>query len=105
MAFKCGWIPQEDIGLKKEEKLHPEKWKTMCNLVGQAKLLNAVDTGLNVVMGLCVGHDSLFFQHSKALVMVLVAKDRIAMHNSVVPLHGAYSFYRRLREKPRWNND
>ena len=32
---------------------------------------------LNVLIGLCVGHDSLFFRFSEAPVTVLVAKDRV----------------------------
>ena len=32
----------------------------MCNPILQAKLLNKAKTDLNVVVGLCVGHDSLF---------------------------------------------
>ena len=31
---------------------------------------------LNIVMGLCVGHDSLFYKHAKAVTTTLVVKDR-----------------------------
>ena len=34
------------------------------------------DTELNIVIGLCVGHDSLFISHSKAPCTVLATKDR-----------------------------
>ena len=36
----------------------------MCNPILQAKLLNKAKTDLNVVVGLCVGHDSLFYKYS-----------------------------------------
>jgi uncharacterized metal-binding protein len=36
---------------------------------------------LNVIIGLCVGHDSLFIRHSAAPVTYLVVKDRVHGHN------------------------
>jgi uncharacterized metal-binding protein len=66
--------------------------------VGQAKLLNDVGTGLNVALGLCVGHDSLFFRNSRSPVTVLVAKDRVTGHNPIAALYTSHSYYRRLRE-------
>ena len=33
--------------------------------------------GLNIIVGLCVGHDALFIRHSKAPVTVLAAKDHV----------------------------
>ena len=45
----------------------PEKCEeigpAMCNPVLQARLLNKAGTDLNVVIGLCVGHDSLFYRY------------------------------------------
>jgi uncharacterized metal-binding protein len=70
----------------------------MCSPVGQAALLAKVGTQLNVVIGLCVGHDSLFFMHSKAPATVLVAKDRVLGHNPVAALYTSHSYYRRLTE-------
>ena len=34
----------------------------MCNPILQAEKLNEQQTDVNIVMGLCVGHDSLFLQ-------------------------------------------
>ena len=45
-----------------------------CNPVLQAQLLNEAGTELNIVMGLCVGHDSLFYKHAKAVTTTLVVK-------------------------------
>jgi uncharacterized metal-binding protein len=47
-------------------------------------------------MGLCVGHDRLFFRHSKALTTVLVAKDRVLGHNPIAALNLADSYYSRV---------
>ncbi len=90
---KSGSFPKEEIGLKDEEKIQPGSYETVCNPVGQAKVLNAEKTGLNVIVGLCVGHDSLFIKHSKALVTYLVVKDRVLAHNPVGALYTASSYY------------
>lgn len=55
----------------------PASCKAMCNPIAQAELLNEAKTDLNIVVGLCVGHDSLFFRHSDAPVTVLIAKDHV----------------------------
>lgn len=66
----------------------------MCNPVLQAKLLNAAKTDLNILMGLCVGHDSIFYKYSDALVTTLVAKDRVLAHNTVAALYQADKYYK-----------
>ena len=68
----------------------------MCNPILQAKILNAEKTDLNVMMGLCVGHDSLFIKYSEAPVTVLFTKDRVTGHNAVQPLYLTESYYKRL---------
>ena len=55
----------------------------------QAKLLNDQKTEFNVIVGLCVGHDSLFTKYSDALVTTLVAKDRVLAHNPAGALYCA----------------
>ncbi|MGQ9684031.1 MAG: DUF1847 domain-containing protein [Anaerolineae bacterium] len=98
VVCKVGRIPKEEVGLAEEDKLCPGQFEALCNPVGQAELLNAAGTGLNIVVGLCVGHDSLFFRHSQAPVTVLVAKDRVTGHNPVAALYTSHSYYRRLRQ-------
>lgn len=95
---KVGSIPKEQVGLADEEKVSPGEFEPICNPVAQAALLAKVGTQLNVVIGLCVGHDSLFFMHSKAPTTVLVAKDRVLGHNPVAALYTSKSYYARLRE-------
>ena len=65
----------------------------MCNPILQARLLNRAQTDLNVVIGLCVGHDSLFYKYSDAYVTTLVTKDRVTGNNPVAALYTANSYY------------
>jgi uncharacterized metal-binding protein len=97
VACKVGSIPKEEAGLADSEKVNPGQFEALCNPVAQAELLNRAGTGLNVVMGLCVGHDSIFFRHSNAPVTVLVAKDRVTGHNPAAALYTSHSCYKRLR--------
>jgi len=98
VCCKAGSIPKEEIGLAEEEKIQPGQFEALCNPVGQAELLNAAKTGLNIVVGLCVGHDSLFFRHSQAPVTVLVAKDRATGHNPAAAIYTSHSYYKRFKE-------
>ena len=62
-----------------------------CNPLLQARLLNEAETDLNVVIGLCVGHDSLFYRASDALCTTLVVKDRALANNPAAALAAADS--------------
>lgn len=95
---KTGSIAKELIGLTDEDKVRPGQYEVLCNPIGQAALLEKAGTQLNVVIGLCVGHDSLFFMHSKAPTTVLVAKDRVLGHNPVACLYTSHSYYQRLKK-------
>lgn len=68
----------------------------MCNPILQAKLLNEAKTDLNVVVGLCVGHDSLFYKYSEAITTTAVTKDRVLGHNPAAALYTAESYYSKL---------
>jgi len=65
-----------------------------CNPQIQAEILNQENTELNIMLGLCVGHDILFIRHSKADVTPLVVKDRALGHNPAVALHLSKGYYR-----------
>lgn len=69
----------------------------VCNPVGQAMILNKAGAEFNLVLGLCVGHDSLFFSHAKAPVTVLVAKDRLQGHNPVGAINTYTSYQSHLK--------
>lgn len=66
----------------------------MCNPIAQARLLNEQKTDLNIALGLCVGHDSLFFRSSEAPVTVLVAKDKVLGHNPAAALYLSEGYYK-----------
>lgn len=67
----------------------------MCNPILQARLLNEAKTDFNVVIGLCVGHDSLFYKYSDAYATTLITKDRVTGNNPAGPLYTANSYYRK----------
>lgn len=81
VACKAGALSKEALGLQEEEKVRPGEFEAMCNPVAQAKILNAAGTDLNVLLGLCVGHDTIFFRHTSAPATVLAVKDRVLAHN------------------------
>jgi uncharacterized metal-binding protein len=99
VCCKVGGMPKVEIGLLPEETLKPEGgYDPLCNPIGQAELLNLAGTHLNVLVGLCVGHDSLFLMHSQAPSTVLVAKDRVTGHNPVAALYASHSYFSRLND-------
>jgi uncharacterized metal-binding protein len=96
VCCKNGGVAKERLGLADGDKIRPGAHESMCNPVSQAELLNRAGCQLNVVLGLCVGHDSLFFRHSQGLATTLVAKDRVLAHNPVGALQLADSYFSRV---------
>ena len=80
---KTGGVDKAHCGIPEEAKLHPGQFEPMCNPIAQAMLLNEQKTQFNIVLGLCVGHDSMFYKYSEALVTTLVVKDRVTGHNPI----------------------
>lgn len=66
----------------------------MCNPIGQAEFLNEAETDLNILLGLCVGHDSLFIKYSEAPITVFAVKDRVLAHNPLGAIYQAESYYK-----------
>lgn len=83
---------KSSIGIPKQCE---EIGAAMCNPILQARLLNQAGTDLNVVIGLCVGHDSLFYKYSDAYVTTLVTKDRVTGNNPAAALYTAGSYYKK----------
>ena len=98
LACKCSDLSKEDVGLADDEKVHPGRYEALCNPLAQAEIFNRRKTELNVLVGLCVGHDTLFFRYSEAPVTVLVAKDRRLGHNPVAALYQSNAYYKWLKE-------
>jgi uncharacterized metal-binding protein len=87
---KIGSIDKTEIGVDESLKVQTGSFEAICNPIMQARLLNKAKTDLNVMVGLCVGHDALFNKYSKAPVTTLITKDRVLGHN---PASALYSFY------------
>jgi uncharacterized metal-binding protein len=97
VCCKVGGEPKEDLGLDDSEKVIPGVYESYCNPIAQALILEDEGCELNVLVGLCVGHDSLFIKHARALTTVLVAKDRVTGHNPAAALYTSHSYYNRLK--------
>ena len=91
---KAGGADKTACGLTDTQKVRPGQFETMCNPIGQAMLLNQQKTQFNIVLGLCVGHDSMFYKYSEALVTTLVAKDRVLGHNPAAALYCAEGYFK-----------
>lgn len=64
-------------------ELVPDYKGVSCNPAGQAKFLEDQSTELNIMMGLCLGHDMIFNSKSAVPVTPLVVKDRKLKHHSL----------------------
>ena len=72
-------------------------FEPMCNPIVQAFLLNEGKTAFNVMMGLCVGHDSLFLKYAEAPCMVFAVYDRLLGHNPLAAIYNIDNYYRSLK--------
>ena len=71
-------------------KMHGEGIEAVCNPIGQALCLEKCGTKLNVIVGLCIGHDMVFTTHSHAPVSTLIVKDRVLSHNPAGAIYSSY---------------
>jgi uncharacterized metal-binding protein len=85
-------IPKADFDLK---PVSGDADEVMCNPIGQAAILDEKQTDLNLIAGLCMGHDIAFTRHSAAPVSTLVVKDRVLAHNPCGAIYSRY-YLRRL---------
>ena len=98
-----GGLSSDDVDLPENDKIMPEARQPMCNPIGQAAILDGEGCELNILLGLCVGDDTLFIKHSQAPVTVLAVKDRVLAHNPLGALYTSRHIYTRLntrRPKP-----
>ncbi|NLI92539.1 MAG: DUF1847 domain-containing protein [Peptococcaceae bacterium] len=96
---KVGSTDKTEVGVDEKLKIQKGCHESLCNPVLQAKLLNEEKTDLNVIVGLCVGHDSLFIKYSEAPVTTLITKDRVLGHNPAAALYTSGFYYKRLLEE------
>ena len=100
---KAGAVPKERIGIRPDEKIAgPEHWETMCNPIMQAEVLNAEKVDLAIMLGLCIGHDTLFIKYCRVPMTVIAVKDRVTGHNPLAALYLANSpYYGRLMTRTK----
>ncbi|MFQ5710750.1 MAG: DUF1847 domain-containing protein [Candidatus Geothermarchaeales archaeon] len=93
---KVGGLGQRECGVSEEYVFGT--YPTACNPITQAKILNSFGTELNIIIGLCLGHDILFTKHSRAPVTTLIVKDRVTGNNPEAAL-SSFVHRRRLWKK------
>jgi uncharacterized metal-binding protein len=69
------------LRLRDEQKILPGSFEPMCNPIYQAIIVNDEKVDFNILLGLCVGHDSLVLKYIDALATILAVKDRLMGHN------------------------
>ena len=97
---KTGAVPKEKIGVKPEEKIFgADMWESMCNPIAQAMIINQSKVDMAIMLGLCVGHDTMFIKYCDVPLTVLAVKDRVLGHNPLAALYTGQTYYKRLRGK------
>jgi uncharacterized metal-binding protein len=100
ICCKAGRTSKSLIGIEDRDKIFQDTDESMCNPVFQAMAVNEQKTDFNILLGLCVGHDSLFFKHADAYTTVLAVKDRVTGHNPLAAIYLHESYYRKLISLP-----
>ncbi len=90
---KNGAYPKSDIGISQDQTIRNCKDEVMCNPIGQALLLNEEHTDFNIILGLCVGHDTLAIKYMDAPVTVFAVKDRVTGHNPLAAVYLSQGYY------------
>lgn len=93
VTCKNGAFPKSFIGIRDDQKIQGCSDEIMCNPIGQAFFMNREKTELNIILGLCVGHDTLVLKYLEAPVTVLAVKDRVTGHNPLAPIYLVQSYY------------
>ncbi len=98
IVCKVGRVQKEALGLREDQKVAPGSHESMCNPILQALVANRCQSQFNVLLGLSVGHDSLFFRYADAPGTVLAVKDRLLGHNPLAAIYEYGSYYRHLKQ-------
>ena len=94
---KVGGVDKSFIGVKEEEKICGGGKEAMCNPIFQAEIMNKEKTEFNILLGLCVGHDSLFLKYSEAMCTVFAVKDRVLGHNPLAAIYTIDTYHNYLK--------
>lgn len=101
----CGSLCSDDVDLPEEDKIAADFRQPMCNPIGQATLLDGEGCQINILLGLCVGDDTLFIKHSKAPVTVLAVKDRVLANNPLGVLYTSRNPFSRMKTERKKRSD
>ena len=104
VCCKCGSVDKTKWGINGEDKISalrgdPEKFGAGCNPIVQAELLNSAGVDLNIIVGLCIGHDIHFTKYAEGPVSTLIVKDRVTGHNPFASLDSGYHHPRMWNEE------
>ncbi len=97
ICCKAGNSSKELIGISDDEKIYKGMDEAMCNPIFQAKALAHEQVDFNILLGLCVGHDSLFLKFTDIPTTVLAVKDRVTGHNPMAAIYQSRSYYQKIR--------
>ena len=86
-------VAQHGPARRQLTKRDPSRATGLSDPIGQADYCNERKTDLNVILGLAVGHDSLFVKHAGALSTCLIAKDSALGHNPAGAIYHAESYH------------
>jgi len=95
---KLGGLENAALGLMDP----PGPKESSCNPATQALALEEAGCELAVVLGLCVGHDTVFYRACRIPVTTLAVKDRVLGHNPIAAVTCPYVRKRvgKARKKP-----
>jgi uncharacterized metal-binding protein len=99
VVCKAGRTAKEELGLNEDQKILPGNFEPMCNPIYQALIVNEQKVNFNILLGLCVGHDSLVLQHIDAPATVLAVKDRLMGHNPLAAVYNLDSYYSYVKNR------
>ena len=95
VCCKAGNTSKDFLGLSQDQKIYQDMDEAMCNPIFQAKVLEDDDVDFAVLLGLCVGHDTLFLQNCSIPATVLAVKDRVTGHNPLAAIYQADAYYKK----------
>lgn len=94
ICCKTGGIAKEEVGIKPNQKIGaPDSYEVMCNPIAQAEVMNEEKPDWVILLGLCVGHDTLFIKYCHQPITVLAVKDRVLGHNPLAALYLSGTLY------------
>ena len=104
VCCKCGNIDKTKWGIEGKDKIMALKgdsdaFEAGCNPITQAAILASEKVDLNIIVGLCIGHDIHFTKYAKGPVTTLIVKDRVTGHNPFASLYSNYHHPRMWEEE------